>query len=272
MLTALAPILLMQVGIAPTAAPVSAVPPELRDRPARNAPMPDRAAAQPAIEVCLQTARTDPARARAIAEEWTARTAGVQRAAGQHCLGVAAANAGDWRAASDAFIAAREGATDGRFRARMGALAGSALLAQDRAKDALRILDASALEAAGEPELAGAIAMDRASALIALDRTQDAATALSAARAAVPGDAHAWLLSATLARRDGDLASAQSWIEEAARRDPRDPTIGLEAGVIAALGQRDDAARRSFQSVVETAPDSAEAAAARQYLAQLAGG
>jgi len=268
MLTLLLPVL-MQVGPAPSVAPVSAVPPELQNRPQRSGAMPDRAAAAPAIEVCLDTARTDPAKARALAEEWVARTSGLQRAAGQHCLGVAAGYEGDWSVAAQAFLAAREDASDQRFRARMGALAGSALLAEGKAAEALAALDASAEDAAGDAELIGAMALDRAAALVALDRLGEADIALDQARAAVPGDAQAWLLSATLARRTGDLATAQAQIEQAAGIDPRDPAIGLEAGVIAALGGRHEAAAKSFKSVVAAAPDSVEATAARTYLEQL---
>jgi len=268
MLSLLLP-LFMQVGPAPSVAPISAVPPELRDRPPRSGSTPDRAAAPPAIEVCLGTARTDPAKARALAEEWVARTNGLQRAAGRHCLGVAAGNEGDWRAAAEAFLAAREDASDQRFRARMGALAGSALLADGKAPEALAVLDASVGDAANDAELTGAIALDRAAALVALGRTGEASSALGQARAAVPGDAQAWLLSATLARRAGDLITAQAQIEQAASIDSRDPAIGLEAGVIAALGGRDEAAVKSFESVVSATPDGVEAATALTYLEQL---
>jgi hypothetical protein len=41
--------------------------------------------------------------------------------------------------------------------------------------------------------------------------------------------------------------------------------------VIAVLAGRDDAARRSWQSVLTAAPDSSEAATAKVYLAQLGG-
>ena len=41
--------------------------------------------------------------------------------------------------------------------------------------------------------------------------------------------------------------------------------------LIAALGNRDEAARKSFQSVVAAAPESPQGLAARQYLAQLGG-
>lgn len=268
MLSVLVP-LIMQVGIAPTTSPISAVPPELRDRPTRNGGTPDRPASQAAIEVCLDTARSDPDKARALAEEWISRTTGLQRAAGQHCLGVAAANAGDWGAAATAFLAARDDADDTGFRARMSALAASALLADDKPADALAALDAA--DPAGDASLTGTIALDRASALVALNRTDEAEAALAAARAAVPDDAQAWLLSATLSRRTGDLATAQAQIERAAALEPRDPAIGLEAGVIAALGGRDDTARKSFESVVAAAPDSPQGTAAKQYLAQLAG-
>lgn len=262
--------LIMQVGIGTAATPVSPTPPELEDRIRRTAPMVDRAASEPAIATCLALATSDPAKARDFATEWIGRTKGVQRATGQHCLGVATGNLGDWASASTAFIAAREDALDPRFRSRMAALAGSALLARSQPAEALQILDASVQDASGDAELTGAIAIDRATALVALGRTEEAAAALAAARVAVPGSAQAWLLSATLARRMDDLPGAQLYIERAAQIDPRDPAIGLEAGVIAALGGRDAAAKRSFESVLIAAPDGPLADAANSYLAQLA--
>ena len=50
---------------------------------------------------------------------------------------------------------------------------------------------------------------------------------------------------------------------------PLDPEVGLEAGVIAALGGRDEAARKSFTSVIHAAPGSDLARRAQQYLDQL---
>jgi len=262
-------LMLMQVGIDPRGGQVPGVPEELRDRPPRGAAQEVRAAKRPAIDVCLATARTDPAKARALAEEWIARTSGAQRATGRHCLGVAAGNAGDWAAASAAFLAARDEAADARFKARMGALAGSALLAQDKPAEALAALETAQTLAVSDAALGGEIAQERAVALVALKREADAGAALAEARRLAPGDAHAWLLSATLARRQGDLATAQSQIERAASLDPRDPAIGLEAGVIAAVGGRDAVARKSFESVIAAAPQGPEAQAARGYLAQL---
>ncbi len=273
MLTLAIPLMLMQVGIAPTATPDSAVPPELRNRPpresVRNAPMLDRQPSRAAIDLCLDTARTDPAKARGYAEEWISRTDGLQRATGRHCLGVAAGNQGDWSTAASAFLAARDEADDPTFKARMGDLAGSSLMAEGKPAEALAALDTAHAAATGDAELTGTIAMDRATALVALDRAGEAGEALTEARTMLPEDSHAWLLSATLSRRQGDLATAQAQIEKAAALDPRDPAIGLEAGVIAALGGREDAARQSFNSVLAAAPDSPQAASAKTYLAQL---
>lgn len=272
MTAALLPFLLMQVGPAPTAAPVSPLPPELRDRPPRTAPMLDRSAAPPAIAACLDTARTEPSKAIDLAREWVARTKGSQRAAGRHCLGVAAGNAGNWRLAAEAFVAARDEVADPRFRARMGALAGSALLADGKPADALVVLDRAKADGGPDATLLAPIALDRAAALVALDRLDEARATLGEARDAAPSDPQPWLLSATLARRMENLAEAQTLIERAAALDPRDPAIGLEAGIIAALGGRLDAARKSFESVVAAAPDSPEGRAAQHYLGQLSGG
>lgn len=261
-------LMLMQVGPDPMGGRVPGVPEELRDRPPPRKATPEPAKIT-ALDTCLTTAASDPAKARALAEEWVARTKGAQRAAGNHCLGVAAANAEDWAAASTAFLAARDEVDEPRFRARMGALAGSALLARKLPAQALEVLDRAKSDAAGDAVLGAAIAADRASALVALDRFAEAGAALTEARALAPQDAHVWLLSATLSRRQGDLPSAQAQIEQAATLDPRDPAIGLEAGVIAALGGRDEAARQSFRSVVAAAPGSAEAASAQAYLDQL---
>lgn len=262
-------LMLMQVGLDPRGGQVPGVPEELRNRPPRGAVQESRVTSRPPIDVCLATARSDPAKARTLAEEWVGRTSGAQKAIGYHCLGVAAGNAGDWAAASAAFTRARDGAGDVRFKARMGALAGTALLAQDKPGDALAALEAAQPLAAGDPAMGSEIAQERAVALVALKRDEDAVAALAQARTLGPDDAHAWLLSATLSRRQNDLAAAQAQIERAASLDPRDPAVGLEAGVIAALGGNDEAARRSFESVVAAAPDSAEATTAKAYLAQL---
>jgi tetratricopeptide (TPR) repeat protein len=275
MLALLLPIL-MQVGPAPSEAPISPLPPELRDRPPRIAPAAtpeaDPVRSPAAIDVCLATAKADPAKARELAEAWAAKAKGESLAAAEHCLGVAASGDADWSGARIAFLAARDAVSERAYRARMGALAGSAALADDDPAAALPILETAAVDAAGDAALSGSIALDRASALVALGRNAEAATALAEARGAMPDDAQAWLLSATLSRRMGNLSAAQGQIQEAARLLPVSPDIGLEAGVIAVLSGRDDAARKSWQSVIDAAPDSVQATTARGYLKQLDAG
>ena len=267
--------ILLQVGPAPTTSPVSPLPPEMleqRERSGRDAYV-EVGPETSRLAQCLARTRTDPGGAIEEAEAWLEQASGGERGDAGQCLGVAQTQVGQRADAADTFLAARDatGQDDQRARALRGGLAGGALLAEGDAAGAIALLDQAQADAdaAGEASIRGQIAIDRAIALVALDRTGEAASALDTARTAVPDNAQAWLLSATLSRRDGDLATAQTRIERAAMLAPLDPAIGLEAGLIAALSGRDEAARRSWQSVIEAVPGSAEAATAQGYLDQL---
>ena len=267
--------ILLQVGPAPTTSPVSPLPPEMleqRERSRRDAYV-EVGPETSRLAQCLARTRTDPGGAIEEAEAWLEQASGGERGDAGQCLGVAQTQVGQRADAADTFLAARDatGQDDQRARALRGGLAGGALLAEGDAAGAIALLDQAQADAdaGGEASIRGQIAIDRAIALVALDRTGEAASALDTARTAVPDNAQAWLLSATLSRRDGDLATAQTRIERAAMLAPLDPAIGLEAGLIAALGGRDEAARRSWQSVIEAVPGSAEAATAQGYLDQL---
>jgi tetratricopeptide (TPR) repeat protein len=266
----------------PGAREASPLPPELRDRkprakaqppaPALPAPpVPERAGGE--LRACLDLAASDPAAAEQSARAWLEMAQGPARADAGQCLGVALARAQAWDEAATAFLAARDAAPPDAHarRARLGALAGNAALAGGDGATALAALDPAASEAkvAGDAALGGEIAIDRARALVALTRAAEAEAPLAEARAALPGNAQAWLLSATLSRRLGKLAEAQAQIERAAELLPIDPAIGLEAGVIAVLSGRDEAARKSWASVIAAAPESDAATTARGYLAQL---
>ena len=189
------------------------------------------------------------------------------------CIGMAQSKAEDWEAAEQAFVAGRdEAGSDRLLRARLGAMAGNAALAAGAADRALPELETAALDVKGLSSLAleSAIALDRARALVALKRDAEAEEPLADARIATPNSAEAWLLSATLARRQGHLPEAQARIEHAAALMPVDPEIGLEAGVIAMLSGHEDAARKSWDSVLAASPDSDAGRTAKGYLAQLA--
>ncbi|MGE3690767.1 MAG: hypothetical protein AB7F98_05245 [Novosphingobium sp.] len=255
------------------------------------APAPDRPAAQrkhgqqeakPAqpespkpsrLQACLDLAASDPGEAVEQAEDWRDQSKGSAQVDAQRCLGAAHSARGEWSEAESAFLAGRDAAAanDRLLRAQLGGMAGNAALAAGGAERALAALDAAHADAtsAENIKLAGEVALDRARALVALDRNEDAARALVEARTSTPDNPLAWLLSATLSRRMDRLGEAQAQIATAAQLDPRDPEIGLEAGLIAVLSGHDEAARKSWQSVVAMAPDGEAGARAKAYLVQL---
>lgn len=222
---------------------------------------------------CRKLLADNPAQAVAFAEQRLKDLKGSARAEPGQCLGMALVAQGKWEAAQSAFTAAREvtPASEPASLARLGGMAGNAVLALGKPETALALLDQAHGEAlgAGDSRLAAEISIDRARALVALKRDGDAATALATARANAAENGQGWLLSATLSRRQGKLAEAQQQILVAAQLMPLDPEVGLEAGVIAMLAGREDAARRSWLSVVKAAPGSDAARTAQSYLDQL---
>lgn len=266
---------LLQVGPNAGVPIAPAVPLELEEQRARNreAVRESRASAIDLISDCQNQAITNGAAAEADARNWLALAEGEERALAQHCLGLARANQQQWAGSAIAFETAfgLVPGTRAAYRTRLAALAGNARLAEGDMQRAMDLLDAAAEQAStlGLTGLLGEIEIDRARALVSLGQEDEAADALEAARDVARDNPLAWLLSATLSRRMDDLANAQIQIERAAALDPADPAIGLEAGLIAALSGRDGAARKSWQSVIALGADIPQAAAARDYLAQL---
>jgi len=245
-------------------------PSHVRSAPPAAADLPSPRTAR--AQDCLAAVEDDAENAVDLATSWLATAKGADRIDAQTCLGMAHSRLNDWPEAETAFLAARDGAGADRLgRARLGEMAGNAALAAGTPDRALTALDIARADVKGlaSPELEADVALDRARALVALKRDAEAEDALADARTAAPDNAEAWLLSATLSRRMGHLAEAQARIERAAALLPIDPAIGLEAGVIAMLAGHEEAARRSWQSVVTAAPASAEAETAKGYLAQL---
>jgi Flp pilus assembly protein TadD len=233
---------------------------------------PPRTLAEDRLTVCLDRARVDPTTAIVEADAWANQTSGADSSYPQQCLGQAYTMLLRWDAAERSFLAARESAAEPFRRARLATMAGNAALAGERAVDALAALDLAAADAAasGDAGLRAMVEVDRARAMVMQGREGEAEATLAAARTLDAQSPFAWLLSATLARRLGKLDDAQGFIETAAALSPDYPEIGLEAGVIAMLAGRAEAAEASWRSVVELAPDSEAAASARSYLAQAA--
>ena len=226
------------------------------------------------LQQCLDLAMTRPSDAIEVAQNWltTAKTM-KDRAGAKQCHAMAMVRIEGFAEAAPLFLSARQDtpANEADERARLAALAGNALLAADDPAGALAALDLARGDSLNglDAKLRSGIEVDRARALVALGRPDEAAVALAEARMAAPANHQAWLLSATLARRQGKLADAQLYIERAAQLFPVDPEIGLEAGVIAVLSGRDEAARKSWLSVIKAAPNSPSAKTAQGYLDQL---
>jgi hypothetical protein len=229
---------------------------------------------QARLDLCLDKARADPATAMAEASTWLGEVTAPETSYPQQCLGYAYTLLLRWEAAESAFLAAREAELEiNRFRrAQLATMAGNAALADNRADAALAALALAATDAAvsGDAGLRAIVETDRARAMVMQRREGEAEAVLAAARGFDAQNALAWLLSATLARRLGKLVEAQSFIETASALSPGYPEVGLEAGVIAMLQGREDAAKASWESVAAVEPGSETAAIAREYLAQLA--
>ncbi|MEL7197979.1 MAG: hypothetical protein AAGL10_06660 [Pseudomonadota bacterium] len=250
---------------------------QLRDRPAREAEIDPSNPTSQWLAECLTLLETDPARAHTKAQirltEEVEQDISANYVVANHCLGLASVELELWQDAWAAFQAAKNGSppADKRARARFGTMAGNAALADSNYEHALWLLnyaveDARAAQSATLEALA---AIDKARALVALERPEEGLTALESATQLEPKFGEGWLLKATLLRRLDRLAEAQTAIEEAVALAPLDSEIGLEAGVIAVLSGREDAARQSWQSVIDTQPDSLAAEKAKGYLEQI---
>ena len=265
--------LMLQAGLDPTRGGVPDYSADIQDRPPRELSIIDAPQPTSWLAQCLDQLEDEPTRAHVQAQIRRDTTNGEDRVLANHCLGLASTELGRWEEARAAFTAARQEtpAEETRLRARFGAMAGNAALVTGDLPGALVLLDAARTDAlaAQAGGMQGLIALDRARVLAGLEQLDAAEAALAEARMFQPDDAETRLLSATLLRRMGKLADAQEQVEEAARLDPTAPAIGLEAGVIAILDGREEAARSSWQSVIDLSPGTEFATSAQSYLDQL---
>ena len=223
---------------------------------------------QAKFDACAEMAATDPVRALDQAGAWRVAGGGVLA---RHCEGLAYVAQKRWLPAATAFEAAARDAdnrADGRS-ANLWVQAGNAALAGKDAARARTAFDAAIVRGQAAGADLGEIHLDRARARFALDDKKGAREDLDTALKLVPADPLAWLLSATLARKSGDLDRATTDIEEAARRSPDDAGVALEAGNIALLSGHEDAARTAWQAAAKNAPESAAGKAAAEALARL---
>ena len=216
---------------------------------------------------CVDRANSDPAGAEAEAGQW--QLAGGGFLANQ-CLGMAYANEARWSAAAASFdnaARAAEKAADTRA-AQYWAQAGNAWLAAGDAAKARAALDAAVSGGTLKGQALGEAHLDRARAMVAGDDAEGARDDLDRALTEVPADPLAWLLSATLARREQHLPRAKTDIAEALRLAGDDPSVQLEAGNIAALAGDEAGAKAAWRQTVTLRPDSAPGKAAAAALKQ----
>ena len=216
---------------------------------------------------CLGLATTAPKDAESKANQWRLDGGGF---VAQQCLGVAYANQERWSEGAVEFEGAARAAQmahDDRA-ATYWAEAGNAWLAAGNAGKARAALDAALAAGTLDDTQRGEAQLDRARALVATGNLAEARADIDHALVLVPKDPLAWLLSATLARRMGDLPRAHKDIAEAETRAPNSAAVQLEAGNIAALSDDAASAKAAWQKAVTLAPDSAAAASAREALAQ----
>jgi tetratricopeptide (TPR) repeat protein len=230
-------------------------------------PVPAKFAAP--FQACLDEATQSPEAGVAFAQKW--RIDGGSFYA-RHCMGFAYARAERWTPAIIAFEqAAEEAEREGEMTqsARLWAQAGNAALVSGDAAKARDDFDAALARGMADGLEKGEVHLDRARALVALGDMEAARDSLDLALAQAPRDPLGWLLSATLARRQGELRLAQTHIARAVQLSPDDASVALEEGNIAVLTDHEDVARDAWQRAVRLAPDAPAGKAAADNLSRL---
>ncbi len=202
-----------------------------------------------------------------FASQWQVTGGGI---AARQCLGLAYFSASRFLPAMTAFQQAAQLAERQRDPrvAILWVLAGNAALAANQPQQARTALEAAIATGNLRGIQLGEAYLDRGRALMSLRDMKGARFSFDTAIKLVPADPLAWLLSATLARREGQLARAETDIAEAMKRSPDDPTVALEAGNIAMLKGNSQAARIAWQAAAKAGPKSAAGKAAIDALKQ----
>lgn len=223
----------------------------------------------PRFAECMDLATGDPSAGQANAIKWRGEGGG---ALARQCLGVSYANQKRWDSAAEAFAeAAREAEVEKSGKvADYWVQSGNSWLAAGNPVRARSAFDAALATASLTGLALGEAHLDRARALVASGDMEGARSDIDQALASAPGDPLGWLLSATLARREGDLKRAATDIAESLRRSGDDPAVQFEAGNIAAASGNEADARTHWGRAVELAPGSPLAESARKALEQFA--
>jgi len=212
---------------------------------------------------CVDEAAEDPGKGLLAANKWQIEGGGYLA---RNCLGFAYAELQNWPKAVAEFVQSAEG--DERA-AIFWSQAGNAALAQGNHAEAVKYFEAALAQNTLDDLLKGEVHLDMARVFVALDQYDQAKKEFAIVQALVPQDPFGWLLSATLARRMGDLVQAKSDIAVAAKLAGTDPAVALEAGNIAYQAGDLANAKSNWEQAIKFGPDSPSAKAASRYLSQL---
>lgn len=218
---------------------------------------------------CIGLAGSDPDAAIAEGARWALIDGGIEA---ELCLGVGYENGNDWEAAENAYLRAHGLAERGNDTRAIGIFASAGRMAL-RKGDAASARDRFN-QVLADPDLAdavrGNVLIERAQAHVGLDDGTAAQADLIAAQALMPNDSAVWLLSATLARRQGDFDTAGDFIDRALELDQSDPAILLEAGNIAIGLNAPDIAEQAWTRAATADPTGPSGEAATRNLERLA--
>ena len=207
---------------------------------------------------CLAIAEEDPAEAYRSGLEWFKAGGGLPA---RHCVAVALVGLGDHEAAATRFETLAGEVTVDRveLRAAMLGHAGQAWLLAGRPVRASQVQDAAISLKPDDPVLL----VDRAVSLITSKRYPAALADLDKALALAPDFADAYLYRASAKRYSGDIGGAWVDISDALTLAPGLPAALLERGILSQLDGDLEGARGDWLAVIEAAPESSEANAAR---------
>lgn len=214
---------------------------------------------------CLTLAKSAPLRAIDSANAWRIENGGT---GALHCLALAQFERKDYAAAFASFDAAAKAsqrAGDGQVIILLSQAADAALLAGQPAV-AIGFLDRALGSDGNSPRVEAALRVTRAEALVELKRDSDAAADLKRAVTVFADVPDGLLLQATLARRMGDLALAETAILAAAQRAPDSAEVQYEAGVIAAAKGDMTLAKTAWTAAAAADPESIAGQAAAKAL------
>jgi tetratricopeptide (TPR) repeat protein len=218
---------------------------------------------------CLALAKSAPLRAIDSAQAWRIENGGT---GALHCLALAQFERKDYAAAFasfDAAVKASQRLGDGQAVVLLSQAADAALLA-GQPETAVGFLD-RALGGGSDapalsPQVEAVLRVTRAEALVDLKRDKDAAADLKRATELFPDVPYGLLLQATLARRMGDLALAETAILAAAARTPESAEVQYEAGLIAAAKGDMTLAKTAWTAAAAADPESIAGQAAAKAL------